>query len=87
MGTLGMVAPPLNVPAMVMADGVNMPFAGFAPSLWALSLPAALFALLTFARRAGAAPASPASTPAARDDAAPFPVRRAWLGANRHVWR
>ena len=45
MGTLGMVAPPLNVPAMVMADGVNMPFAGFAASLWALSLPTALFAL------------------------------------------
>ena len=52
MGTLGMVAPPLNVPAMVMADGVNMPYAGFAESLWALSLPAALFAFLTFARRA-----------------------------------
>ena len=30
MGTLGMIAPPLNVPAMVMADGVNMPYAGFA---------------------------------------------------------
>ena len=39
MGTLGMIAPPLNVPAMVMADGVNMPYAGFALSLWALSLP------------------------------------------------
>ena len=43
MGTLGMIAPPLNVPAMVMADGVNMPFAGFALSLWTLSLPTALF--------------------------------------------
>lgn len=50
MGTLGMIAPPLNVPAMVMADGVNMPFAGFATSLLALSLPCAAFALFTFAR-------------------------------------
>jgi gluconate:H+ symporter, GntP family len=48
MGTLGMIAPPLNVPAMVMADGVNMPYAGFALSLWTLSLPTALFAFATF---------------------------------------
>ena len=57
MGTLGMIAPPLNVPAMVMADGVNMPFAGFATSLLALSLPCAAFALLTFARGIEAPPA------------------------------
>jgi len=58
MGTLGMIAPPLNVPAMVMADGVNMPFAGFAPSLLALSLPCAVFAVLAFARAARTPPAS-----------------------------
>lgn len=58
MGTLGMIAPPLNVPAMVMADGVNMPFAGFATSMLALSLPCAAFALLTFARGIEAPPAS-----------------------------
>jgi TRAP-type C4-dicarboxylate transport system permease large subunit len=56
MGTLGMIAPPLNVPAMVMADGVNMPFAGFATSLFALSLPCAIFALLTFTRHDDQAP-------------------------------
>jgi TRAP-type C4-dicarboxylate transport system permease large subunit len=56
MGTLGMIAPPLNVPAMVMADGVNMPFAGFATGLLALSLPCAIFALLTFTRHAEQAP-------------------------------
>ena len=78
MGTLGMIAPPLNVPAMVMADGVNMPYAGFAPSLWTLSLPTALFVFATFTRRAGAAPASPASEPQ-REDAAPFQVRARWL--------
>jgi TRAP-type C4-dicarboxylate transport system permease large subunit len=54
-GTIGMVAPPLNVPAMIMADGVNMPFAGFAGSLWALSLPTAVFAFATFAGRTSAA--------------------------------
>jgi TRAP-type C4-dicarboxylate transport system permease large subunit len=77
MGTLGMIAPPLNVPAMVMADGVNMPFAGFATSLLALSLPCAVFACLTFARRAEPAPlALPAkATPQAS------PRLRAALGA------
>ena len=53
MGTLGMIAPPLNVPAMVMADGVNMPYAGFALSLCTLSLPTALFVFATFIQRAG----------------------------------
>lgn len=52
MATLGMVAPPINVPAMIMADGVNMPYAGFSWSLLALSMPTALFALATFARGA-----------------------------------
>jgi TRAP-type C4-dicarboxylate transport system permease large subunit len=56
MGTLGMIAPPLNVPAMVMADGVNMPFSGFATGLLALSLPCAIFALLTFTRHVGQTP-------------------------------
>jgi GntP family gluconate:H+ symporter len=80
MGTLGMVAPPLNVPAMVMADGVNMPFAGFGASLWVVSLPPALFALLTFARRAGAAAGSPMGTRATHA-CPPAPMTRAWLGA------
>jgi gluconate:H+ symporter, GntP family len=80
MGTLGMVAPPLNVPAMVMADGVNMPFAGFTASLWALSLPTALFALVTFARRADA-PTGSLTGAAAAPTPAPVPRTRAWLGA------
>jgi len=75
MGTLGMIAPPLNVPAMVMADGVNMPFAGFAPSMWTLSLPTALFAFATFVRRAGGSTGTPAVGPSSDS------VRRAWFGA------
>lgn len=79
MATLGMVAPPLNVPAMVMADGVNMPFAGFSTSLWALSLPTALLALLTFARQTLAPAGLPADAQAARN---PRPAlnARAWVG-------
>jgi TRAP-type C4-dicarboxylate transport system permease large subunit len=42
--TCGMIAPPVNVPAMTIADGVNMPFADFAGPLLLLSLPPALFA-------------------------------------------
>jgi TRAP-type C4-dicarboxylate transport system permease large subunit len=81
MGTLGMIAPPLNVPAMVMADGVNMPFAGFAASLWALSLPPALFALVTFARRGSVSTGSSTETEAA-PDRAPISRTRAFLGAS-----
>lgn len=74
MGTLGMIAPPLNVPAMVMADGVNMPFAGFATSLLALSLPSAAFALFTFAP-------SPATQFSTAPDASDKRSMRAALGA------
>ena len=70
MGTLGMIAPPLNVPAMVMADGVNMPYAGFALSLWTLSLPTALFVFATFTRRA-----SPSVSTAGLS---PFPSTGRW---------
>ncbi len=51
--TCGMIAPPLNVPAMTIADGVNMPYLGFAVPLLALSVPPALFAVVHFALRAG----------------------------------
>ncbi|MBI4966480.1 MAG: TRAP transporter large permease subunit [Rhodospirillales bacterium] len=50
MATLGMIAPPVDVPAMVMADGVNMPYAKFAGPMLAVSLPPALLALVLFAR-------------------------------------
>jgi GntP family gluconate:H+ symporter len=43
--TAGMIAPPVNVPAMAIADGVNMPFADFSGPLLALSLPVAAFAI------------------------------------------
>lgn len=49
--TCGMIAPPINVPVMSIADGVNMPYAGLGPALLALSLPPALFTLVLFALR------------------------------------
>lgn len=52
LATCGMIAPPLNVPAMTIADGVNMPYIGFALPLLALSIPPALFTVALFALRA-----------------------------------
>jgi TRAP-type C4-dicarboxylate transport system permease large subunit len=54
--TCGMIAPPVNVPAMMIADGVNMPFLNFDRTLLLVSLPVALFTVVLFARRCGAPP-------------------------------
>jgi H+/gluconate symporter-like permease len=48
--TAGMIAPPMNVPAMFIADGVNMPWSNLSRALLALALPLALAALVWFAR-------------------------------------
>jgi H+/gluconate symporter-like permease len=59
--TCGMIAPPVNVPAMTIADGVNMPFTDFSGPLLLLSLPVALFAAWYYVpRNAAAAPTPPA---------------------------
>src|SRR5262245_3900606 len=49
MATAGMIAPPMNVPALLIADGVNMPWTNVAKPLLALSLPLAATALAWFA--------------------------------------
>jgi GntP family gluconate:H+ symporter len=41
----GMIAPPINVPAMLLSDGVNMPWEGVARTLLVISVPPALVAL------------------------------------------
>jgi hypothetical protein len=46
--TAGMIAPPTNIPAMLLADGVNMPWTGVEKSLLVLSVPTALVALAWF---------------------------------------
>src|SRR5690606_37159055 len=63
LATCGMIAPPLNTPAMAIADGVNMPYAAFARPLLALSLPPALLAVFLTARAAPGATDAPPSVP------------------------
>ena len=48
MATAGMIAPPMNVPAMLIADGVNMPWTNTSRALLALALPLAGAALIWF---------------------------------------
>jgi len=48
-GVMGMIAPPTNVPAMLAADGVNMPWTGVEKALLLLSVPPALVAVGWFA--------------------------------------
>src|SRR2546421_9440993 len=49
LATAGMIAPPMNVPAMLIANGVNMPWTGVTKPLLALALPLAGAALAWFA--------------------------------------
>lgn len=48
LATCGMIAPPVNVPAMAIADGVNMPYTGFDLPLYAASAIPAIFTILLF---------------------------------------
>jgi TRAP-type C4-dicarboxylate transport system permease large subunit len=52
MGALfGMVAPPVNVPAMLIGTGVYMPYEGFAIPLLILTVPLSIFSVLWLGRR------------------------------------
>ena len=53
MATAGEIAPPVNVPAMILSDGVNMPWTGVTVALLTLAIPLAVATLLWFAFRAG----------------------------------
>lgn len=59
--TCGMIAPPVNVPAMTIADGVNMPYIGFGPALLALSLPPAIYMVISSALKLRGSPVPQAS--------------------------
>ena len=63
MATAGMIAPPMNVPAMLIADGVNMPWTNTSRALLALALPLAAAALVWFTVWPG--PTKPRYTPRA----------------------
>ncbi len=43
--TLGAAAPPVNLPALIISSGINMPYEGFDTILWVLTLPPALFTI------------------------------------------
>lgn len=75
--TCGMIAPPVNLPAMMIADGVNMPFLAFERTLLVISVPAALFAVWLFERRC-TVPASPGSD---LPGVEALPARNALVGA------
>jgi len=47
-GVLGMIAPPVNVPAMIIGGGIDIPYVGFTVPLLALTLPPAIFTVLYF---------------------------------------
>lgn len=47
----GMIAPPINLPVMMLANGVDMPFIGFEKSLLLLTIPPALIASFGMAYR------------------------------------
>jgi TRAP-type C4-dicarboxylate transport system permease large subunit len=68
MATAGMIAPPMNVPAMLIADGVNMPWTNTSRALLALALPLAAAALVWFTVWQG--PTKPRSAPAQSSAAA-----------------
>ncbi len=48
-GILGMIAPPVNIPVMIIGSGVDMPYIGFELPLLALTLPTAVVSVLALA--------------------------------------
>lgn len=51
-GLLGMIAPPVNLPAMIIGGGIDVPFVGFGLPLLMLTMPIAIFAALFFGLKA-----------------------------------
>ena len=43
---MGMAAPPINIPAMLIGGGVDMPYIGFDGPLFLMTIPCAIFAVL-----------------------------------------
>src|SRR5260370_42182425 len=76
-GPAGLIAPLMNVPAQLIADGVNMPWTNIAKPLLALSLPLAAAALAWFAwcgrKMPLGAPASRPPLPSMRQERAGRP--------------
>jgi len=45
-GLFGMIAPPVNIPAMIIGGGIDMPYVGFEIPLLLLTIPVAIFTVL-----------------------------------------
>lgn len=45
-GLLGMIAPPVNIPAMIIGGGIDIPYVGFTIPLLLLTIPVAIFTVL-----------------------------------------
>ncbi len=43
----GMIAPPVNIPAMIIGGGIDMPYVGFALPLLVCTVPLAIFSALS----------------------------------------
>ncbi len=50
-GLLGMIAPPVNVPVMIIGGGVDMPYSGFALPLALMTFPPAIFSSIFLGRK------------------------------------
>ncbi|MBC2851731.1 TRAP transporter large permease subunit [Cetobacterium sp. 8H] len=50
-GILGMIAPPVNVPAMIIGGGIDMPYVGFTIPLLLLTIPVAIFTVIYLGRK------------------------------------
>lgn len=50
-GLCGMIAPPVNVPAMIIGGGIDMPFVGFTIPLLLLTIPVAVFSVLYLGKK------------------------------------
>lgn len=48
---LGMIAPPINIPVMLICDVVDMPYIGFTLPLLILTIPLAIFSVLLLGRK------------------------------------
>ena len=50
-GILGMIAPPVNLPVMIIGGGIDMPYSGLTVPLMVLTFPAAIFSVLYLGKK------------------------------------
>jgi TRAP-type C4-dicarboxylate transport system permease large subunit len=78
-GILGMIAPPINIPAMLIGSGIDLPYAGFTAPLALAAFPVAFGVAYGLGRPLlSARGAAPSERPAPRADPAPRPELPLW---------